>query len=290
MTVSVQLVQIPAAEAVRQREFYLNEATFNIGRDFASDICLPDLSETISPTHLTITRTTTGGYTATDLSTQGTLLNAKRMPKGEAQPLHDGDIIDFAGYRLLLGIVEQAVPEAPVNFTPDLRFQAETDFSMDDPLMPDAEIEDIPPAPDAGFSDTVPDLDADLMFDPFAEGPELREPIELKRKPDPEAQSPVFSDTVEVMEFGAPEMPDAQSSAVLYREHVSDAIEQALDRFLSELDPNVLQDDYDEYIPFLARRRRRYWKIHRTQFAKKKASGEFKRMFMGLLAEEMRKT
>ena len=44
MTLSIQLIQIPKSEIASQREFFLMGTEIKIGRDFAADICLPDLS------------------------------------------------------------------------------------------------------------------------------------------------------------------------------------------------------------------------------------------------------
>lgn len=293
MTLSVQLLQIPPTETVMKREFYLTGASFTIGRDFASDICLPDLSEAISSTHLVVGRTPSGIYTITDTSALGTAMNGQPLARGEPQLLKDGDILSFAGYRLLFGIVEKQYEENPVSHYPEIKFNVETDMSDDAPLLPDQEIEEARPEPDMGFSADEMDLDPDLMFDPFAEGPELREPPQPAPPVQTSAPKPVFADPVEIMEMPhyqtAPALQNAHLRAPLYREQVSTAMEQALERFLDELDPAVLQDDYDAYIPRLVSRQKRYWKIHARQFAKKKASGEFRRTFLALFAEEMRK-
>ncbi|MBO6895519.1 MAG: FHA domain-containing protein [Roseibium sp.] len=293
MTLSVQLLQIPPTETVIKREFYLTGASFMIGRDFASDICLPDLSEAISPTHLVVGRTPSGTYTITDTSALGTAMNGQTLARGEPQLLKDGDIVSFAGYRLLFGIVEKQYKDDPVSHYPEIKFNVETDMSDDAPLLPDHEIEEERPEPDRGFSADEMDLDPDLMFDPFAEGPEMREPPQSEPLVQTSAPQPAFADPVEIMDTPhyqtAPALQNAHLRGPLYREQVSAAMEQALERFLDELDPTVLQDDYDAYIPRLLSRQKRYWKIHARQFAKKKASGEFRRTFLALFAEEMRK-
>ena len=294
MTVSIQLIQIPPSETVPKREFYLNGTTFKIGRDYSADICLPDLSETMSRTHLIVQRTPEGRFTITDTSANGALLNNVPMASKAPQALSDGDIVGFAGYKLLLGIVEADMSAVQDDFRPEQEFVVETDFNANAPLLPDAEIEELPPEPDMGFSGGGMDLDQDLMFDPFAKGPEMREPSIPVKEADAEVPRPPFPETVDVMTLGSrypnlPALQDAHMRAVVYRENVSEAMEHAVDRFLNELDPNNLQSDYDEFIPLLARRKSRYWTIHRRQFAKRKDSGELKRTFLALFAEEMRK-
>jgi type VI secretion system protein ImpI len=39
----------------------------------------------------------------------------------------------------------------------------------------------------------------------------------------------------------------------------------------------------------LSRTSRRYWKIHKRMFARKRASGEYMRLFKAILAEEIKK-
>lgn len=293
MTLSVQLLQIPPTETVMKREFYLTGASFTVGRDFGSDICLPDLAETIAPTHLVVSKTPSGGYAVNDTSISGAIMNGRPLPPKQPQPLQDGDVVSFAGYKLLFGIVESARQEEPVNDFLERRFIVETDMSDDAPLLPDQEIEEVFPEPDMGFSGSEMDLDPDLMFDPFAEGPEMREPPRAESHPQPAAAEPAFAEQGEVMEMTryqtAPALQNTHLRATLYREQVSTAMERALERFLDEMDPAVLQEDYDEYIPRLVNHQKRYWKIHSRQFSRKKASGEFRRTFMALFAEEMRK-
>lgn len=294
MTLSVQLLQIPSTETVTTREFYLTGASFTVGRDFGSDICLPDLAETIAPTHLVVSRTPSGEYAINDTSISGAILNGKPLPPKQPQPLQDGDVVSLAGYKLLFGIVESARKKEPVNDFPERRFVVETDMSDDAPLLPDQEIEEAFPELDMGFSGSGMELDADLMFDPFAEGPALREPPISEPRPQPAAVETAFSEAGEVMEMTryqttVPALQNAHLRTSFYREQVSTAMERALERFLDEIDPAVLQEDYDEYIPRLVSRQKRYWKIHSRQFSRKKASGEFRRTFLALFAEEMRK-
>ena len=80
------------------------------------------------------------------------------------------------------------------------------------------------------------DLDPDLMFDPFAEGPEMREPPRAESHPQPAAAEPAFAEPGEVMEMTryqtAPALQNTHLRASLYREQVSTAMERALERFL----------------------------------------------------------
>ncbi len=296
MTLSVQLIQIPPAETVPKREFYLNSPTIKIGREFSTDICLPDVSEVMSRVHVTIERLDDGRYTVTDTSTNGTKLNNDPLKPQEPQPVNDGDILSFAGYRLLMGIVQTTATDDVIEFVPERTFDQETDISSDAPILPDHDIEEMPVDPDTGFSQTELDLDADLLFDPFAEGPEIRASAEAEVAEGLRKEVAMEIDVSEKSQVskmpahpGATDLQDIYARAGMRRENVAQAMERALEKFLNELDPTLLQEDYDDYMPLFGNRKKRYWAIHLRQFNKKRSNGEFRRTFMSLFAEEMRK-
>lgn len=294
MTLSVQLIQIPSAETVPKREFYINNPTIKIGRDYSADICLPDISGKMSRIHLMVFRLDNGGYTVTDTSTNGAKLNNESLARKEAQSLNDGDVLSFAGYRLLLGIVENVVADDSIEFISEHTFDRQTDVSSTEPILVDQEIEELPIEPDKGFSQAEVDMDADLLFDPFADGPTILESAESETaKHNASVMDVDFDEAPQVSKMpqhmGANSLQDIYARAGMRRENVIEAMERALEKFLNELDPAELQADYDEYIPMLASRKKRYWTIHRRQFAKKRANGEFRRTFMSLFSEEMRK-
>ena len=298
MTLSIQLIQIPASETAPQREFFLNGTEFKIGRDFAADICLPDLSGQISRTHTVLKKTSEGGYKITNTSTNGTALNGNDMSSQETLPVADGDIISLGDYQLLIGIVGGARPVSPDTRDAEIVFDTESNFSSKDAMMPGEAMEETVEFRDHEFTRAEVDLDRDLMFDPFAEGPGLDESSKdhtrvkgITIAQQGEALMPTKgSEMLDVISPNGAEMPtrhEVPMHPVLYRDQVLAAMELAFEAFLSELDPEKLQSDYDDYIPMLANRRKRYWTIHMRQFAKKRANGEFRRNFMALFAEEM---
>tara|TARA_B100000767_G_scaffold26108_1_gene22912 strand:- start:838 stop:1743 length:906 start_codon:yes stop_codon:yes gene_type:complete len=298
MTLSIQLIQVPESEIVPQREFFLTGAEFKIGRDFAADVCLSDLSGQISRTHTVLKKTLEGSYKITNISTNGMALNGKNMSSQETLPVADGDIIRLGDYRLLIGIVGGARPVLPDISDAEIAFETESDFSSKDVLMPGEASEETIEFSDQKFTRAEVDLDQDLMFDPFAEGPSLDESskdhardigIAITQRPEatvPTARSDMF-DVILPNDAEMPTRHEVPMHPVLYRDQVLAAMELAFESFLSELDPEKLQSDYDDYIPMLVNRRKRYWKIYMSQFAKKRANGEFQRNFMALFSEEM---
>lgn len=298
MTLSIQLIQIPISETAPQREFFLNGTESKIGRDFAADVCLPDLSGQISRTHTVLKKTSKGSYKITNTSTNGTVLNGNDMSSQETLPVADGDIIGLGDYRLLIGIVGGARPVLPDISDAEVVFKTESDFSSKDALMPGEALEETVEFCDHKFTRAEVDLDQDLMFDPFSEGPRLDESskdrprdigIAIAQRPEatvPTARSDMF-DVISPNDAEMPTRHEVPMHPVLYRDQVLAAMELAFESFLSELDPEKLQSDYDDYIPMLVNRRKRYWKIYMSQFAKKRANGEFKRNFMALFSEAM---
>ncbi|CUH78374.1 type VI secretion system FHA domain protein [Tritonibacter multivorans] len=312
MSLSLQLIQIPDTETVTKREYYPEGDLFEIGRDFDADICLPDMSGKMSRRHLRLTRQGVV-YSVIDISSNGAELNNTSMPRNEPQVLRDGDVLSFAGYKILLGIFKDLAPEPQpamnserpkpqAVFSAIRRANGEAEM---EPMLANEDVEEMSAEPERGFSETVVDLDEDLMFDPFADGPELRENNEAQRQ-FKKTTSGYFEDyeeheaeTIEATPTsGRTALPrpyrgtselDARLRGFTYQEHALKAVEKALDRFLDEVDPNLLEDDYKEFIPRLLQRKKRYWGIHRRQFSKKKTSGEYRRMFLALFAEEMRK-
>ena len=273
MSLSIQIIQVPVSETAPQREFFLNGPEFKIGRNFASDVCLPDLSGQISRTHTVLKKTSEGGYKITNTSTNGTALNGNDMSSQETLPVADGDIISLGDYRLLIGIVGGARPVSPDTRDAEIVFESESDFSSKNAMMPGEEMEETVEFRDHEFTRAEVDLDQDLMFDPFSEGPRLDESskdrprdigIAIAQRPEatvPTARSDMF-DVISPNDAEMPTRHEVPMHPVLYRDQVLAAMELAFESFLSELDPEKLQSDYDDYIPMLVNRRKRYWKIY----------------------------
>jgi type VI secretion system protein ImpI len=243
MTLSIQLIQIPASETAPQREFFLNGTEFKIGRDFAADICLPDLSGQISRTHTVLKKTPEGSYKITNTSTNGTTLNGNDMSSQETLPVADGDIISLGDYRLLIGIVGGARPALPDISDAEIVFETESDFSSKDALMPSEALEETVEFSDHKFTQAEVDFDQDLMFDPFSEGPRLDESskdrardIGIAIAQRPEATVPTArSDIFDVISSNGAEMPtrhEVPMHPVLYRDQVLVAMELAFESFL----------------------------------------------------------
>jgi predicted component of type VI protein secretion system len=303
MTLSVQILDIPESETLARRDYHLAGERIAIGRDFTADLCLPDISGHLSRTHLLLSRAATGGWQVRDVSTNGSALNGSALPTDTPMPLADGDILGFCGYRVLIGFWGEAdVAVAPPVAAAPPRFEPETDPDSDGPLLADTETEEALLVSDDFAESRLDNLDA-LMFDPFADGPGLRD------NPDDQVPGTTSGETGEIeppRAVSATEIAQSGGSSDLvdlvlrlreevdhsgrrYKEDAAEAMARAIDRFLVEIDPETLEPEYSSYISGWSSRKKRFWQIHKKQFARKRESGEFRRSFLALFAEEMRR-
>jgi len=304
MSLSLQILTLPEGEAVTRREVLVSSFPFVIGRDFDSDLSLPDGSATLSRRHLQIEGNPFAGYRATDLSTNGAMLNGASMKQQGARPIADGDILEFSGYRILISV---SSPQSASDHGPD------PDKPPTPRQMSLSELEndkyEVPPKDDGAdwpFGGDIAALEANLLFDPFEDGPGLRDtPISDARKEQPAPSS--AEDGVQivshldlpdsatgpagrVMSMGLT-TPAAQDlwSPTPEREELSDAIDRAIARFLDQFDPVALEKEYRDFLGPFARRKRRYWSVFQKQFRRRRENGDYGRVFRAILAEEIRR-
>lgn len=307
MTLSIQFLQIPETETVTQREYYLSDDVVTLGREYDCTVSLPDIQSQLSRRHAQISHDAEKRYFIVDLSTNGTGLNNTNLEPNKATPISDGDMVTIGGYKLLLGIVEcprektEDLTEAPPVFRPESDLSDDSTFMMKD--APDEQ----PAKPrERDFAVDDHPLDQDLMFDPFAEGPEMKTDT---------LESVIAEDTVDsdetirpfnFLSFGqrgidnvgdvtepitrmnaVPSISEAYNSD--NRELSIEALERAIERFLQDLDPAELEEEYDEFLGRWSNRQKHYWKIHKRQFAKKRQNGNFRALLTALFIEELRR-
>lgn len=293
MSLSLQILSLPEGETVARREIVVESFPFVIGRNFDCDLSLPDASATLSRHHLKLEKTGLGGYKLTDLSTNGTLANGVALERTQARDLKDGDLIEIAGFRLLVSIAGPRQDRS--NVEPDMTPSEKPGLKL---VVPSLDIDDAgTPAPEeyadvSPFGEDLDELEASLLFDPFEDGPGLRDAAE----PTVEARAtpPLEQDNEAPKEDVQPMHPLGQRrsdfmSLMAPREDLSDAMDRAVERFLDQFDPSELEQEYRSFLGRFARRKRRYWDIFHRQFERRRKSGEYRRMFKALLAEEVRK-
>ena len=297
MTISLQVLALPEGEVLPQRECHVTATPFTLGRDYDCDLVLPDAKAQLSRHHLRFLRSKAGRYAAVDLSTNGTKLNGTAMKNGSETALSDGDILNLNGYEILLGILQDPVSDvlATPSQSPKPHFQ-HIQASDIAPLHPDAPHETFSASEPAGFSGEVSDLDEDLLFDPFAEGPEINEERQNtmpapEAEPVKEVQAPSFRSVRLEQETTVAQQPLTHWAPQSDRpcDKTMRAVESAMVRFLETLDPARAEMIYRELTGFLGPGKARYWSVYKREFNGRVESGEYVRSFKALLAEELSK-
>jgi len=284
MALSIQLIEIPESLAVSKREFFLTANRLIIGRGFDADLELVDEANTMSRAHALIECTQSGQYVITDTSVNGLFVNGARVQPQVPVVILDGDQAAFCGYTLLFGISGQfADVSQKINHEAPKPFDVESNISANGPIITNLEVEDIPMQEDLDMVSTYQDDTEDLMFDPFADTSGMTENINHSRKFKAAKIAPL--DNVETGNLMV-QKPDLEESV---RRNLNYAMSQAIDRFLCELEPQELQREYDSYMSAWSSRKKRYWEIYKKQFAKKQTSGEYRRLFLALVSEEVQK-
>jgi hypothetical protein len=67
-----------------------------------------------------------------------------------------------------------------------------------------------------------------------------------------------------------------------------ECIDKAVDRFLEDLEPDHMEDVFNDYLTGWGNRDKKYWKLYRKNFIRKQERREFHRSFSALFLEELR--
>ncbi|OUR74328.1 FHA domain-containing protein [Marinomonas sp. 42_23_T18] len=77
-------------------------------------------------------------------------------------------------------------------------------------------------------------------------------------------------------------------SSAIAHERLMECLDKAVDRFLEDLEPNHLEDVFNDYLTGWGNRDKKYWKLYRKNFIRKQERREFHRSFSALFLEELR--
>lgn len=304
MSLSLQILALPEGETVTRREVLVSSCPFVIGREFDCDLSLPDGSATLSRRHLQIEGGPFVGYRATDLSTNGAMLNGASLMQQGARPVVDGDVLEFSGYRILISVTSRQ-PAPAHGLDPDdlppLRQMSLSQLENDEDAAPPKN-----DGADEPFGGDIAALEANLLFDPFEDGPGLRDMSISEARAKKPAPFPTEDGAQIVSPLGLTDTAAAPAGRVMSmgvtttaaqdlwsptpeREELSDAIDRAIARFLDQFDPVELEKEYRDFLGPFARRRRRYWSLFQKQFRRRRDNGDYGRVFRAILAEEVRR-
>jgi len=97
----------------------------------------------------------------------------------------------------------------------------------------------------------------------------------------------VLSDSIMALSQMVDQQKLGLSSAIAH-ERLMECLDKAVDRFLEDLEPNHLEDVFNDYLTGWGNRDKKYWKLYRKNFIRKQERREFHRSFSALFLEELR--
>jgi len=77
-------------------------------------------------------------------------------------------------------------------------------------------------------------------------------------------------------------------NSAIAHERLMECIDKAVDRFLEDLEPDHMEDVFNDYLTGWGNRDKKYWKLYRKNFIRKQERREFHRSFSALFLEELR--
>lgn len=303
MTINLQLVEVPDNEQIAQRQVSLPEGGGTIGRAYDCTLQLPDFDRRLSRIHAEILRHPRGGYQVTDHSTNGLLVNGRLLGRGRHQPISDGDMLKMGGYTLLISDMSSLFAERPVAAAePEEQVgPREPVFSLDDLNREDGgwplDEEGVRPQAHSGapvFSAEQVMADDPFSHDPFDDefdmmAPEARSRAEVvtleHAEPADNGQRAVQESLARLTRLVEQQRLQAESFG---QEKLMDCLQRTLDRFLEELSPAYLEEMFGDYTGGWGSKEKKYWRLYRKQFERKRERKEFQHRFTALFVEEMR--
>ena len=97
----------------------------------------------------------------------------------------------------------------------------------------------------------------------------------------------VLSDSIMALSQMVDQQKMSLTSAIAH-ERLMECIDKAVDRFLEDLEPDHLEDVFNDYLTGWGNRDKKYWKLYRKNFIRKQERREFHRSFSALFLEELR--
>jgi len=97
----------------------------------------------------------------------------------------------------------------------------------------------------------------------------------------------VLNDSIMALSQMVEQQKLSLSSAVAH-ERLMECLDKTVDRFLEELEPDHLEDVFNDYLTGWGNRDKKYWNLYRKNFIRKQERREFHRAFAALFLEELR--
>lgn len=97
----------------------------------------------------------------------------------------------------------------------------------------------------------------------------------------------MLSDSIMALSQMVDQQKMGLNSAIAH-ERLMECIDKAVDRFLEDLEPDHMEDVFNDYLTGWGNRDKKYWKLYRKNFIRKQERREFHRSFSALFLEELR--
>lgn len=320
MSISLQLVELPKNEQVISRQISLPDTGGTIGRSFDCTIQLPDFDRTLSRVHAEVVVSPKGEHQLVDRSTNGVYVNGRLLGKGGKHNLSDGDSIKMGAYTLLVSDIESLFAQEDIPILEDSFEGVDVELfdvknlEMEASSTLDSVFSQNKHAPvldqekkTATFSKNNVVEDDLFGYDPFeamqdnlqmrdfnSEDDSIDDVIEFKSK---HMEVSAYSETENeerralrdsvVRLNRIVEQQNTLSSSIAH-ERLMSCLESTFEKFLAELNPIHLEEEFSDYLSGWGAKDKKYWSLYKKQFLRKQEKGEYYRQFYALLFEELR--
>ncbi|USD66350.1 FHA domain-containing protein [Vibrio sp. SCSIO 43136] len=311
MSISFQLIELPDNEQVNSRQVSLPAQGGTIGRSFECAIQLPDFARSLSRVHAEVLPHPVSGFQVVDRSTNGVFVNDQLVGRGESRQIADGDRIRMGAYTLLVSDMSAmfAPKEAPIAEPETAAQQDESSPFKMDSVMESASDFELEKAPEPTQT-KEPKFNSDNVtgedlygYDPFDDdndwdmvenlepeevvldsvGVEANKGLTVSHG----GQSEELATSIRQLN-AIIEQQQHHLTASIDKERLTECIEATLEKFLDTLNPDNLEDEFDDYITGWGNKEKKYWSLYKKQFNRKQERREFYHQFSALLFEQLR--
>lgn len=303
MTISIQLVEVPENEKVPSRQVILPANGGTIGRSYDCTLVLPDFERKLSRHHLKIDLSAKGRFQVTDMSVNGSSLNQQPLTRGIPQPVNDGDILKIGDYTLLLSDMVPFLTDSVESPEVEESSRREPVFSVDNLQIDEftAPLDDLdeavvaaPLEPDFSRENVM--ADDQFGHDPFDDDLELQQPEPRMRSAvvtlddddiSPARDMPQLNNSIRQLQQVLQQQQQMQMG-MYGQDKLLDCLGATLDRFLDEFEPRQLEGMFNEYMSGWGNKDKKYWRLYKKQFSRRRDRKEFHQQFTAMFMEELR--
>ena len=308
MPLSIRIIDSPEGENIPQWQCTFPEHGGDIGRAHGVTLQLNDSSSTICERHASIKKMQSH-YLIQDESINGLFINGASTPLGKKNQatLNDGDVLTVGEYRLLVSCFVPAFAKAdevdePKEFLDDPFQKIDTVETIEDkqqnlPKFEQLSSVDLSTQPllddDPFLMEIAKETEIkqqnnsfDTSFDTLEEDPFSLNNIMIKRAEQmnepatvAEKDLPLSTDRFGKVNQYEP-LPTDEMELKRMQKKIQKAMDYALSRLLTDLDPLSLEQMFSELVDRnIFSRKPNYWEIYKRYFSRQQRVGDFQMRF-----------